>query len=201
VYIPAVRPFGPATAANLVPSAEDATDCQEFDGALVNVQLIPPSADEKIGAPLAPNTAAAAATILVPSAEQTTARQDTLLEATARSQVAPEFVETNIDPSVGGLVNAEVTATSRVTSADEAIDFQFPLVGAPLQVQFWAVAGMQSPSRHPKAVSAGNKSLVLIDWSPVAFRSDAAVIRRGRSILPPATCFYPTMSPPHQIRQ
>ena len=162
VYIPAIRPFTFAAAASLFPSAEDAIDCQEFDGAVVKLQLIPPSEDEKIGAPLAPKTADAAATILMPSAEQATALQDTLLEATARNQVTPELVETNIEPSAGGLVNAEVTATSRVPSADEAIDFQLPLVGAVLQVQFCAHAGIPLPSKHPKAVIMENKRLCFI---------------------------------------
>jgi hypothetical protein len=94
VNIPAVGPFSFATATSLAPSTEDAIDCQEFEGALVNVQVIPPSADENIGAPLARNTPDAAATILVPSAELATARHDTLLEATVRSQLTPELVET-----------------------------------------------------------------------------------------------------------
>jgi hypothetical protein len=82
VNMPAVPPWSFATAASLAPSAEEAIDCQEFEGALLNVQVIPPSAERKIGAPTARITPDAAATILVPSAEQATARHDTLLEAT-----------------------------------------------------------------------------------------------------------------------
>ena len=68
VYMPAVLPLGFAAAANLVPSVEEAIDCHEFDGALVNSHVIPASAEENIGAPLAPITPDAAANILFPSA-------------------------------------------------------------------------------------------------------------------------------------
>ena len=119
-----VSPSPFAAAASLVPSPEQAIDRQEFEGALVTVHVIPPSPDVNIGAPCAPNTPEATATILVPSAEQATACHDTLLDATLHCQVAPEFVETYIEPFSGGLVNSAVRATSRVPSADEAIDVQ-----------------------------------------------------------------------------
>src|SRR5258708_29281977 len=101
-------------------------------------------------------------TILVPSAEHATACHDTLLEARVHCQFAPEFVETYIAPFSGGLVNSAVTATSRVPSADEAIDVQSEALGALLQVQFWAAAETPAPS-NSKAVIAGNRSLSFMD--------------------------------------
>ncbi len=63
------------TATSLVPSAEEATDDQRLLGALVCVQVVPESAEVKIGRGMAlpkPPLRHAAATSLMPSAEDAT---------------------------------------------------------------------------------------------------------------------------------
>jgi hypothetical protein len=191
VNMPAVPPpWSFATAASLAPSAEEAIDCQEFEGALLNVQVIPPSAERKIGAPTAPITPDAAATILVPSAEQATARHATLLEATVLNQAAPELVETYIEPSVGGVVSTVVTATNLVPSADDATDRQ-TLLGALVQVQFWPGAEMPPQSKHPETVIADNSNLCFISLVTSCGRSDCCCDPSKVEASPLATGLYP----------
>jgi len=85
-------PPAPA-AANLLPSAEDATEAQFVMGASVAVQSIPELVEVKIVPPKVPTTN------IVPSAEQQTALAIPKLEALLKLGIAfdaqeiPEFVE------------------------------------------------------------------------------------------------------------
>jgi len=105
-----------------VPSAEEAIETQLFDdGAPFWTQVIPESDEEYIGAPTRPVTDIAAATSFVPSADEATAPQVTLLNVVVVHD-APEFVETYTALGPGEIGRDAVsTATSVVPSADDAI--------------------------------------------------------------------------------
>jgi hypothetical protein len=89
--------MAPATATNLVPSAEEATDTQALLGATVCAHVTPESAEVQIGPPIHSWRSklyvfAATATSLVPSADEA-AHDQMLLGAPVGFHVTPASAE------------------------------------------------------------------------------------------------------------
>ena len=117
------RPSSAFSAIMLLPSAEHAIAHQEYAGASAWAQVRPESLDMKIIwlYPTKSPVHAGNATRVVPSADDATAPQRTLLGALVRTQVAPESVDLKIQPSQSGVPGSVAVATNLVPSAEEAI--------------------------------------------------------------------------------
>ena len=141
------------TAANFVPSADDAMDCQFSPGAPVNPQLVPASLE--VQTPLPYVSLSSAAARFIPFEDEAIEDQPAL-GALPCIQFVPELLELQMPPPL-------MTAANFVPSDDEAMEYQYTFVGALVFNQFVPeLAEVQIPPTPP-SLGIANASFVPSD--------------------------------------